>query len=135
MLTLFNHTPLKSNWNFLFDELFGDLEIGFHRIPLAHTICQDNKYILCLEVPGFNEKDIQIKVQNDKLIVRGKHEITEEEIGYKSEQAMTLNQIYTIPSDISQDKIEAKLKNGILNIIMPKIIDNKQKLKEIPIKV
>lgn len=74
------------------------------------------------EVPGFTEKELDVHVEPWRLVITGKKEFKEE----KKEPPMfkeKLNQIYRavkFPVEIRPNDVKATLKNGILELTMPK---------------
>lgn len=76
----------------------------------------DEKYLMELALPGIGNKDVNIETRDNLLIV------STGEI--KDEKASTFNYFsntwkYTLPQRADIDKIEAKMKNGILSIEIP----------------
>ena len=79
--------------------------------------------IVRAEVPGFTEKELDINVEPWRLIITAKREFTEEkkELGpvYKEK----LNKIYRtvkFPIEVRPEAVKAILKNGILEVTLPK---------------
>ncbi len=74
------------------------------------------------EVPGFTEKELDVHVEPWRLVITGKKEFKEE----KKEPPMfkeKFNQIYRavkFPVEIRPNDVKATLKNGILELMMPK---------------
>jgi len=74
------------------------------------------------EVPGFTEKELDVHVEPWRLVITGKKEFKEEK---KEPPVFTekLNQIYRtvkFPVEIRPNEVKATLKNGILELTMPK---------------
>ncbi|HEY2646206.1 MAG TPA: Hsp20 family protein [Candidatus Acidoferrales bacterium] len=76
------------------------------------------------EVPGFTAKELEIQVQGNRLTISGKHESKEENTKGKSIYSeRCANEIFRsieLPSDVDGTKVNATLKNGVLNIDLPK---------------
>jgi HSP20 family protein len=76
------------------------------------------------EVPGFNEKELEISVEPTKLTITGKHEASREEkkgeTVYSETMACDLLRVVALPSEVDTAKVTATVKNGLLNITMPK---------------
>ena len=78
--------------------------------------------IVRAEVPGFTEKELDINVEPWRLVITGKKESKEEkkEVPVYKEK---LNQIYRsvkFPVEIRPDEVKATLKNGVLELTLPK---------------
>src|SRR5690606_33229076 len=77
---------------------------------------QNENYSLTLEVPGFDESEIDIEVHDGLLYIRAEHdEKSEHQHFYKK-----VNRSWTIPKDVKSEEIQAKLKNGILTVLIPR---------------
>jgi len=96
-----------------------------------------NNYVVKAEVPGMDAKDIDISLSGDVLTVKGEKKQEQEE---KDENYHRIERRYgsfsrsiRLPGEVQSDKIEAKYKNGILKLTLPK--SEEAKKKEIKIKV
>jgi HSP20 family protein len=76
------------------------------------------------EVPGFEAKDLEIKLEPSRVTVSGKRETKEErkkgKTIYQEQCANEILRIVDLPAEVDASKAEAKLKNGILEMRMPK---------------
>ena len=76
------------------------------------------------EVPGFTEKEIEIGVEPHRLTIAGKRETKKEEKKGKTVYAESCsNQILRsviLPVKVETEKVTANLKNGVLEITLPK---------------
>ena len=95
--------------------------------PVAVEV-KDNKneFIVRAEVPGFEAKDLEIDVDGSCLVIKGKHETRKEE---KEKEGKTIytertaEQIYRmieLPAPVLTDKAQAEIKNGVLELKLPK---------------
>ena len=84
----------------------------------------DKQYRIALEVPGVEENDIQITLDNDVLVVRGeKRQEQEKKDGgfHRIERSYgSFQRALNLPGDANQDTIKADFKNGVLTITMDK---------------
>jgi HSP20 family protein len=91
----------------------------------------ENELILTAEVPGIDEKDIEIKVEDNTLSIRGERTLdkeTKEENYHRIERSYgSFFRSFSIPQFIDQDKIEAEHESGVLRIVMPKRPESKPK--------
>ena len=90
------------------------------------------------ELPGIDKKDIEISVSDNVLTLRGEkrqENETKENNYYRMERSYgSFNRNVTLPSEVIADKTDAKFKNGVLTITVPKKPDSEQKSKKIEIK-
>jgi HSP20 family protein len=84
----------------------------------------DTEFTVRAEVPGFNEKELEIVAQPDRLFITGKTEKKSEEKKRKTIYSeISANEIFrsfSLPAEIDPDKVNAVLKNGVLEISIHK---------------
>lgn len=90
----------------------------------------ETAFTLEFQVPGFAKDELKVKQESDTLTVTGevKTETETKERNYKRREFVqsSFSRSFTLPDTIDGDKIEAKHENGILNIILPKKVNEKQ---------
>lgn len=78
------------------------------------------------EVPGFNEKDLQVSVEPMQLTITGKRDSTKEEkkgkTVYSESCSSEILRIVDLPVMVDPEKVTATLKNGMLQLTMPKAV-------------
>jgi HSP20 family protein len=76
------------------------------------------------EVPGFTEQDLEISVEANRLTISGKRETREEKKeGKKIFFELCSDRIFRVldlPAEVDAEKVTATLKNGVLELEMPK---------------
>lgn len=76
------------------------------------------------EVPGFAANEVDIKVEPRRLTIAAKHETTEETTKdktiYSERHAKEILRSFDLPAEVDASKAAATLKDGILNIELPK---------------
>lgn len=91
----------------------------------------ENEIVLTAEVPGIDEKDIDIKIENNTLSLQGERKFekeTKEENYHRIERSYgSFFRSFTIPHNVDQDKIEAEHEGGVLRVVMPKKPESKPK--------
>jgi HSP20 family protein len=84
----------------------------------------DKQYTIALELPGVEEKDIQITLHDDVLLVRGeKHQEQEKKDGgfHRIERSYgSFQRALDLPGDANQESIKAAFKHGVLTITLDK---------------
>jgi HSP20 family protein len=92
--------------------------------PAVDIYETENEVVLTAEIPGIEEKDIEIKVEDNTLTLKGERKFekeTKEENYHRIERAYgSFFRSFTLPTYVDQDKVEAEHENGVLKIRMPK---------------
>jgi HSP20 family protein len=96
----------------------------FH--PVLVNITESNgSFEVKAEVPGFNEKEIEVGVEPYRLTITGTRETKKEEKKGKAVYAESCSdqilRIVNLPAEIETDKVTATLKNGVLELTLPKV--------------
>ncbi len=78
---------------------------------------------MTIEVPGMGKDDLNIKIQGNYLEVSGKKEPDTPE-GYSAHRVergtAAFTRSFTLPAEVDSSKVEARLTNGLLTLILPK---------------
>lgn len=94
-----------------------------------------NELVLTAEVPGIEEKDIEIKIEDNTLTLRGERKFekeTKEENFHRIERSYgSFFRAFSLPNSVDSDRIQAEHENGVLRVIMPK----RQELKPKTVKI
>lgn len=92
------------------------------RLDLSAT---DKEYTVSIEVPGVSEKDVNLELVHDTLIIRGEKKQKREEKKknfYRLERSYgSFQRTLSLPEDADRDNIKADFKNGVLNITIPRM--------------
>jgi len=95
----------------------------FHPVHV-HVAESDNSLEVKAEVPGFSDKELEINVEPRRVIITGKRETAKEEkkgkTVYSEACSDHLMRIIHLPAEVEAEKATATLKNGILELSMPK---------------
>jgi HSP20 family protein len=129
------------------DRLFDDFDRGFWRSPSRHSIFdvepfwqrqlatwsaapavdfaeKDSAFEVTAELPGMDEKNIEVKLVNGNLIIKGekKEEKEEKKKDYHvSERHFgSFERSFTLPEGVDTDKIGASFNKGVLTVTLPK---------------
>ena len=104
------------------DWLHAEAEL-LHPVHLEMTESDSDLTVLA-EVPGFNAKDLEIKVEPMRLSIAGRREINQEKRGkkiYTESCADQILRVIDLPAEVDTTWVSANLKDGILRIDLPKI--------------
>jgi HSP20 family protein len=92
--------------------------------PAVDIYETENELVLAAEVPGVEEKDVEISVEDNTLSIRGERKFqkeTKEENYHRIERSYgSFYRSFTLPSYIDQEKIHAEHESGVLKVHMPK---------------
>jgi HSP20 family protein len=98
----------------------------------------DEAIEVTVDLPGLEEKDIHLEINNGILNIRGEKKEEREEGGgnyYISERLSgCFNRSIEIPTEVDENKVEATLKDGVLKVVLPKSAEGNQRRKQIGIK-
>ena len=99
--------------------------------PAVDVYEDEHKVTLKIEVPGIDEKDIDVQVENNTLTVRGERKIDKEEKeeNYRrvERQYGSFVRTFTLPQTVDSEKVTATYDKGVLNIELPKKAEAKPK--------
>lgn len=90
--------------------------------PAVDILEKDGNLVLRVEMPGVEEKDIEIKLEGTVLTVKAERKPADSEgyAYYQSECCFgTFSRSFTLPETVDIDKINANYKNGVLEITLP----------------
>ena len=87
------------------------------------------------EVPGFTPKELEVKVEPSRLLIRGESENSKQRsVGktiYSECQKNQLFRVLNLPTKVNPDKVTATVQDGVLHIILPKAITTKANRVEV----
>jgi HSP20 family protein len=132
MITRRSYKPLTLS-DFFNEDFFPTFSRNTSSLP-AVNIKEDNKaFYLELAVPGMDKKDLRIEVKDDVLTVSSGHKEEKEQDyeGYKRKEFSysSFCRSFYLPEDVNNEKIVAVYKDGILNVEIPKLEEEKKKEK------
>jgi HSP20 family protein len=99
--------------------------------PAVDVYEDEHKLTLKIEVPGINEQDIDVRVENNTLTVHGERKIEKEEKeeNYRrvERQYGRFTRTFTLPQIVDSENVSASYDKGVLNISLPKKAEAKPK--------
>jgi HSP20 family protein len=128
-------TTLQDRMNRLFQHSYGEgqeesLTSGAFA-PAVDVYEDEHNLTLKIEVPGIDEKDLDIRVENNTLTVHGerKFEKEEKEENYRriERQYGSFTRSFTLPNTVDPDSIQANYDKGVLKIRLGKKAEAKPK--------
>lgn len=130
---------LSSRLNRYFDQPRDENEVDFlgNWNPAVDVFDRGSEVVIHAEIPGAKKEDIDIRVENNVLTLRGKKERSEEvkEEGYfRSERAYgTFSRSFSLPTSVNVSKIAADFKDGVLTLTLPKAEEAKPRQIEVKV--
>ena len=121
-----------------FDRLFGNgrgwpavwhmnddtlIDIDGTRLPKVDLIDRKNEMLLRAEMPGLDKKNVEVTLNDNVLLVKGRTNTEKEEEGeyHRHEiHSASFARSIAVPSNIDASKISASLKDGVLEVTLPK---------------
>ena len=136
---------LRREMDSLFDNFFRgfDMEPFESRVgvfsPKVDVTESEKEIKISIELPGMDEKDIDVSLQNDMLTIKGEKKEEKEDKGkdyYRMERSYgSFSRTIPLPVEVETDKVEATFKKGVLTIALPKTAKAVTETKKISVKV
>jgi len=138
---------LQKDMNNLFDNFFR----GFNMAPRGFAVGgmgsfspsvdvkeNEKEFIIKAELPGVDEKDIEVTVTNDSITIKGEKKEEKEDKDknyyYMERSYGSFSRVIPFEAEIESGRAEAHFKNGILDIKIPKNQSTKAKGTKVSIK-
>jgi HSP20 family protein len=106
--------------------------------PAVDIVEKDNAYEITADLPGLDEKNVEVQVINGNLTIKGekKEEKEEKKKDYylKERHFGSFARSFGVPEGVDVNKIEANFKKGVLTITLPKKAEAQKPAKKIDIK-
>jgi len=131
---------LQDRMNRLFEDSFRgagratgeeDWALGGSWAPAVDIFEQGGDIVLKAELPGVDAKDVDIRVENNTLTLRGERKFDSEvkrESYHRVERAYgTFSRSFTLPTVVDTEKIKAEYKDGVLRVTLPQKEEAKPK--------
>jgi HSP20 family protein len=99
--------------------------------PAVDVYEDEHNVTLKIEVPGVDEKDISVNLENNTLTVHGERKIEKEEKeeNYRrvERQYGSFTRTFTLPTTVDSEKVSATYDKGVLKVTLPKKAEAKPK--------
>lgn len=110
----------------------------FEAAPAVDIVEKDSAYEVTAELPGMDEKNIEVKFDNGGLTIKGEKQEEKEEKrkGYYLQERRfgSFERYFAVPEGVDTDKIDASFKKGLLTVTLPKKPEAQKPAKKIDIK-
>ena len=136
-----NFVSTQERMNRIFDEAFrgqrrgseDDWALGGNWAPAVDIFEHEGNIVLKAELPGIDPKDVDIRVENNVLTLRGERKFESEsevkrEDYHRVERAYgSFSRSFTLPNVVDTGKIKAESKDGVLKVTLPQKAEAKPK--------
>ena len=142
-LTLYGPNTIQNALND-FDRYFGSF-LGdsfapagriLNHLPATDIQETENEYVIDMELPGYDEKNIEINVDGGNLTIAGKQEVQEEKgeekkgaYLIKERRTDTFKRSFKLPENADPEGVSAGFKNGVLSLRIKKREETKRAIK------
>ena len=114
----------------------GLLSSGFLR-PSVDISEGKKGYTIRVEIPGVEKENVKLSIEDDTLLIRGekRQEKEDSDGGYHCVERSygSFQRMISLPADADQEKLDAKFRNGILTVTLPRLPGFKTQSREIAI--
>jgi HSP20 family protein len=101
------------------------------RVPRVDVVDRDDDLLLRAEMPGMSKDDIDVSVSDNSVTVKGsvRKESEESEGDYHRREIVSsyVSRTVPLPCSVDGDKAKARLKDGMLEVTLPKVASSKRK--------
>jgi HSP20 family protein len=129
---------LQDRMNRIFDDAFRggrgtseDWALGGSWAPTVDIYEQDGNIVLKAELAGLDPKDVDVRVENNVLTLRGERKLDNEvkqENYHRVERSYgSFSRSFTLPTVVDTEKIKAEFKDGVLRLVLPQKEEAKPK--------
>jgi HSP20 family protein len=132
---------LQERMNRLFDESFrsrgasagqeDDWALGGSWAPPVDIFEETGNIVLKAELPGIDAKNVDVRVENNVLTLRGERKFDQEvkkENYHRVERSYgSFSRSFTLPNVVDTENIKAEYKDGVLRVVLPKREEAKPK--------
>ncbi len=135
---------LRGYWHIPFRHSAVDVEpilrggIGLSATPAVDIVDKGDAYKLTAELPGVDEKQVELKFSDSTLTIEGKKDENPEDgkqDHFVSERHYgDFHRTFRVPDGVDAEKIEAHFRNGVLAVTLPKTIESRRMQKKITVK-
>jgi HSP20 family protein len=137
-----------SDFDRYFESFFGDnlmspVTRAFNHLPAVDVRETEKSYVMDMELPGYDEKDIEIHIDGNSLSIASKHEETRdakdegENNGtwiLRERRVNSFSRSFKLPENANPEDVTAEFKNGILSMEIKKRAEAQKRTIQIKVK-
>jgi len=123
-LMRWNPSEELSSWHRDIDELFGrffgrpESPVGSW-VPRMETYRKDDHYVVRVELPGVDPKDVSVQAEGNLLSITGERKAQENRPEYSEKFYGRFERTLALPQGVEPDKIAARYEHGVLELQVP----------------
>ena len=130
-MTLVKWNPTRSlmtDFDRIFDSMFNHdwprLSVGQSWMPAVDVKETEKEFFLTADMPGLDKKDVSIDIHDGVITIQGERSTDNDKSvdGYRIRERHlgSFNRSFRLPDNLNEEKIDAKFKNGVLTVTLPK---------------
>jgi HSP20 family protein len=127
--------------NRLFDDVFRGFgvpalgDVGRFATPNVELGETDTEIRVTAELPGLDEKDVELTLEDGVLTLRGEKraEVEDKDRGYSERSYGRFERRIGLPRGVEADKANASFRNGVLTVTLPKTTASNENVRRIPV--
>jgi HSP20 family protein len=124
--------------DFFNEPLLPDKLLSSKSWPRVDITEEKERFIIRADLPGMKKEDISLSLEGDTLTISGERKdvVKKEEGGccYSERSYGAFSRTFTLPDNVSKEKIDAQYKDGVLELSLVKVGEPKKKALQIDIK-
>lgn len=113
--------------------------MGWQGTPPVDFVERDGEYEVTAELPGLDQKDVEVKVAGGALVLHGEKKMEREEnkegMFFSERRYGSFRRSFRLPENVDVDGIAAHFEKGVLKVTLPKSAQAKTEEKKIDIAV
>ncbi|HEX6636059.1 MAG TPA: Hsp20/alpha crystallin family protein [Steroidobacteraceae bacterium] len=114
-----------------FDEpLLGTRQFGWPHVDVRET---DSQYKVCAELPGLEERDVEVTFADGIVTLKGEKRLEEDTALYSERWAGAFERQIVLGDAVDPENVKATFKNGVLTVILAKKPEARRQVKRIEI--
>jgi len=139
---------LQRSMNRMMRDIFDEEEFALPNLEPATSVTAfaprmelqelEDKIVLCAELPGLTEKDVEVSLDKEYLTIKGEKREEREAKGvgrsFSERRYGAFERSVRLPASVDKEKVSAKFDRGILTVEVPRTPEAKREIKKIPIK-
>jgi HSP20 family protein len=129
---------MQREMNRVFNEFFRGFDeplmtqgrLGWPRIEVRDT---DKEFTVCAELPGLEERDVEITYADGVMTIKGEKRVEEERAQYSERWAGAFERQVVLSDAVDPDNVKATFRNGVLTVVLGKKPEAQRQVKRIEI--